>query len=236
MPQLGFSRLPLEEEAICLRLREVREDLRLSQMEYAKRLGLTRDRLASYEYARAPVRWALGAKLCTEFRRSQRWLARGELPKHGPWLVLQPCETPNPTELFSEGYKKIAPGVLRAQEAAARAFNIPMEVLDSLPDAQTKPSTLTEIAASYRGMVPELIAHDLRTIPDDLVPICCQKLIALLRHLRTQALDPKLARKWRADLREIERSSRKKPTPPPSSKPSVRRKKGGKSGASTNKK
>ena len=213
MPQLGFSRLPIEEEVICLRLREVREDLRLTQEEFAEKLGLTRERLASYEYARAPVRWSLGSKLCAVFHRSQRWLALGEAPKHGPWLVIPPCETPTPQELFSEGYKKIAPGVLRAQEAAARAFKIPIEVLDSLPDAQTMPSTPADIAASYRSMLPELIAHDLRGIPDDLVPICCQKLIAQLRHLRTQALDPKLARKWRAELRAIEAPKKKAKAP-----------------------
>jgi len=200
VPKLGFTKLPPEEEAICVRVREVREDNQMSQADFAVSLGITRDRVASLEYARAPLRWDMGSKLCEIYKRSQRWLAEGKLPKHGPWLILKPFVEPLPDDLFSVGYGKVAPGVIRTMETAARVFEMPIELLDLLPFAIARPSSKAEIAASYRSLLPELISHDLRGIPDDLVPVVCNMIIAQSRDVRMRAMDPKLAEEWRKKL------------------------------------
>jgi DNA-binding XRE family transcriptional regulator len=69
--------LPEQERAICARLREVRQYLRLTQTEFAAQIGLTRESLASYEDARAPLRFHVGLTVCRQFLVSEKWLAHG---------------------------------------------------------------------------------------------------------------------------------------------------------------
>jgi transcriptional regulator with XRE-family HTH domain len=71
------SKLPPREIAICLRVREARTGLGLSQEEFSRQLAITRSRLASYEDARAPLKASLALKLCHQFIISEKWLATG---------------------------------------------------------------------------------------------------------------------------------------------------------------
>jgi len=71
------QRLPEREVQIAARLKEAREFLRLSQKEFAEGVGIRRERLASYEDARVPLRWEIALRLCRRFFISEEWLATG---------------------------------------------------------------------------------------------------------------------------------------------------------------
>jgi DNA-binding transcriptional regulator YiaG len=49
----------------------------LSQREFATQIGINRERLASYEDARAPLKALIALQLCNQFVVSERWLATG---------------------------------------------------------------------------------------------------------------------------------------------------------------
>ncbi|PXA04348.1 hypothetical protein DDZ13_07390 [Coraliomargarita sinensis] len=86
MPKKGKTvvvQLPDREEAICQRFREIRKYKQWTQTEFAKELGISRDRVASYEYARAPVKYYLGMIACMRADVSPRWLADGSQPMFG---------------------------------------------------------------------------------------------------------------------------------------------------------
>jgi transcriptional regulator with XRE-family HTH domain len=70
--------LPDREMQICQRVRLVREMLGFSQAEFARQIGIQRQRLASYEEGRAPVRFDLALRVCHNFIISEKWLADGE--------------------------------------------------------------------------------------------------------------------------------------------------------------
>jgi transcriptional regulator with XRE-family HTH domain len=134
MAKLGYSRLPETEEAICLRLREVRQNLKWKQRDFAGELGITRERLASYEYARAPVRYSLAKKLGETFDVNQRWLATGKLPKEGYLSVAEPAEAALPAEaLFSFAYQNLlSEWVEEAHKAAAEIQGVPEKDIDPM--------------------------------------------------------------------------------------------------------
>ncbi len=108
MPQLGYSKLPKREEEICLRLREIRERMKWKQVDFAKEFKITRERLASYEYARAPVKYFLARDVCKRFNICQRWLATGALPQRPFFEVNEFAEDLFPEKiLLSVSYDKI---------------------------------------------------------------------------------------------------------------------------------
>lgn len=71
------SHLPDREAAICSRLREVRLFLKLPQVDFAAQVAMPRDRFASYEDGRAPLRCEAALTICRQFVVSERWLAVG---------------------------------------------------------------------------------------------------------------------------------------------------------------
>lgn len=75
--QPNGSNLHVREVEISTRLREVRHFLRISQEEFARQVGVPRDRLASYEACRAPLKCWFALKVCRQFVVSERWLATG---------------------------------------------------------------------------------------------------------------------------------------------------------------
>jgi len=58
-------------------VREMRICLGLSQQEFSQQVGIKRERLASYEDARAPLKTLLALQMCNQFIVSERWLASG---------------------------------------------------------------------------------------------------------------------------------------------------------------
>ncbi len=156
VPQLGFSRLPDNEEQICLRIRAIRLAAEMSQTEFGRLLGITRDRLASYEYARAPIRWKLGNRVCAAFLLSQRWLAEGKLPVEGHLSSNSVAEVGD-EELFSVGFLKVAADYLRFMYSRGE---------DILQSHEGKKLTSKERFERLRRHLPKIITADLATIPD----------------------------------------------------------------------
>jgi transcriptional regulator with XRE-family HTH domain len=74
-----------EREAdICGRLRQARQATNLSQVAFARLLGIDSSRLASYEHARVPIRLDLALKAAALGEVSLRWLAEGLEPRQLP--------------------------------------------------------------------------------------------------------------------------------------------------------
>jgi len=77
--------------------------------DFAKRVGLSKERLASYEYARAPIRHDVGVAICDQFNIRPAWLATGRRPRH-PYIALIGVEELKlgPRALFSELFEAAA--------------------------------------------------------------------------------------------------------------------------------
>jgi transcriptional regulator with XRE-family HTH domain len=101
------SFLPDREIEICQRVRQVRLGLKWKQPDFSKEIGITRERLASYEYAKAPIRFGLADSLCRKFSINQRWLAFGRSPKE-PYFRIPPAlmDELNKNLLFSDVYDR----------------------------------------------------------------------------------------------------------------------------------
>lgn len=99
------------EVAICRRFREARLRAKWRMPDFARALEIPRDRLASYEYARSPIRYALAKRMCDRFNINQRWLATGRLPSRHYVDIHAFVESQIPDKmLFSEAYEAFLSG------------------------------------------------------------------------------------------------------------------------------
>jgi len=94
------------EATIGRRVQSVREHINWPQPAFAAELDISRDRLASIEYARTPLRYSTGYRLCVVFEINPGWLADGA-GEMKPTLILP--DLPAPEEfpvrsLFSRIY------------------------------------------------------------------------------------------------------------------------------------
>src|ERR1041384_7946820 len=98
--------LPKREQEICTRLRTARNAVGLTQEEFAAQIGITRQRLASYEEMRAPLRFDIALRLCRVFIISELWLAKGEGDMRAMMdLTTVPVATAAPVDArFSEAF------------------------------------------------------------------------------------------------------------------------------------
>jgi transcriptional regulator with XRE-family HTH domain len=76
MPKKSGLATPREAQ-IGERVRRFREQIKWPQSAFADELGISRDKLASIEYGRTPLRYAIGYRLCFIFDVNYRWLASG---------------------------------------------------------------------------------------------------------------------------------------------------------------
>jgi hypothetical protein len=76
MPKKSGLVGPREME-IARRVQQVREHINWPQPAFASELDISRDRLASVEYARTPLRFGDGYRLCMVFDVNPEWLADG---------------------------------------------------------------------------------------------------------------------------------------------------------------
>jgi transcriptional regulator with XRE-family HTH domain len=72
--------IPRRELKVLKRLREAREHLDLDQGSFARQVGISRGRLANYEYGKAPLPCELAFRICNQFIIGERWLATGDGP------------------------------------------------------------------------------------------------------------------------------------------------------------
>ncbi|HEX4119539.1 MAG TPA: helix-turn-helix transcriptional regulator [Verrucomicrobiae bacterium] len=77
MPKKSGLVTPREVE-IGTRVKRFRDQINWPQPAFAAELGISRDRLASIEYGRTPLRYNVGYRLCFIFDVNHRWLATGE--------------------------------------------------------------------------------------------------------------------------------------------------------------
>jgi transcriptional regulator with XRE-family HTH domain len=59
------------------RVKRFRDQINWPQPAFAAELGISRDKLASIEYGRTPLRYAIGYRLCFIFDVNHQWLATG---------------------------------------------------------------------------------------------------------------------------------------------------------------
>lgn len=66
------------ERAICSRIREIREQIKWSQADFATELGISRPRLVSIEYGHTPLRFEIAFRILLTFDIHAKWLATGQ--------------------------------------------------------------------------------------------------------------------------------------------------------------
>lgn len=66
------------------RIKELRNELKMTQDDFAKKLGLARNSIANYEIARRIPSNAVIKSICREFGVSEDWLRNGTEPKYIP--------------------------------------------------------------------------------------------------------------------------------------------------------
>jgi transcriptional regulator with XRE-family HTH domain len=117
------SLLPAREVEICLRLRQARNDSRRRQADFARELGVSRARLASYEYAKAPVRYEFGKLVCYRLNVNQRWLATGQMPMQ-PYFDLSPHleYQIKARDLFSSAFDRVLKGSVEERFAELKSL------------------------------------------------------------------------------------------------------------------
>lgn len=60
------------------RVKELRKNLKLSQADFGKRIGLTRDNIANIEGGRAEIKDVFIKSVCRDFNVNEAWLRTGE--------------------------------------------------------------------------------------------------------------------------------------------------------------
>jgi len=100
------SHLPKRETEICLRLKQAREALGLTQQKCSELLGVPKARLANYELCRAPIKSELALLFCQRFVISEKWLATGKSEMRHLLALRSSSEAQRipPATLFSVAY------------------------------------------------------------------------------------------------------------------------------------
>jgi transcriptional regulator with XRE-family HTH domain len=112
------------ERAICRRLRDFREETKLSQTAFAQALGIGSSRLATYEHERVPVRYELAKRAGEKFGLNICWLAEGVGPMtpHDPVHPALEEKIP-PRSLLSEAYDRFLKALARKVQEMRADWN-----------------------------------------------------------------------------------------------------------------
>lgn len=117
------SLLPDREQQICARLRQVRQDHRFKQAEFADILGVPVFRLKSYEYARAPVKYGLAKRLTETMGVDPDWLATGTGEKYSRVTIAREIDFWIPPRmLFSFVYDRLLSDILQSERSISSAI------------------------------------------------------------------------------------------------------------------
>jgi len=150
--------VPDREREICIRLRQVRMIRKLKQTDFAHELGLSRVTLASYEYARAPLRYGVAKILIKRFNVNQVWLAEGKGSMGPDYEFDSSIETQiSPKMLFSEAYERFlkpVTGLFRYRDKFGSFSLIPATPLGMPLGEERKWLLQKEIAAAIDN-IPE---------------------------------------------------------------------------------
>lgn len=99
-------RLNPQELAISERLSEFRKKLMISQVQFAKRIGVSRERLIALERGRARLRWGEALTMAQSFRLNLVWLASGDGPTEREFETTEPHGI-KPETPFSEAFDSL---------------------------------------------------------------------------------------------------------------------------------
>lgn len=116
------------ERAICRRLKQFREQIRWPQSAFAHELGISRDKLASIEYERSPLSYAIGYRVCAMFDVSAEWLSTGQgaaTPSDGMSARIPPGNLPARVR-FSEAMDSQPAGSSVADAQNRKALSDPI--------------------------------------------------------------------------------------------------------------
>lgn len=140
--------LPDRELQIARRLRQVRDSLRLTQTEFAEQIGIRRERLASYEEGRVPLRYDIALRLCHQFITSEKWLSTGQgNPRLLVDLLLDPIAAKIPADrAFSKAFDEAF--ALRYEERIDQC-----EKAGVLPFVLAPDDSWTRIENLFRGII-----------------------------------------------------------------------------------
>jgi transcriptional regulator with XRE-family HTH domain len=116
------GKVTAREREIGERARRFRESINWPQSAMAPEVDLSRDRLASVEYGRTPLRYLAGYRLCFIFDVNPGWLADGvgEMKAPAGALELPTPETQPKRALFSEVWDKVGGRKQRPTHPEAR--------------------------------------------------------------------------------------------------------------------
>lgn len=139
---------------ICKRLREIREAKRYSLSDFAALLGITKDRLASYEYGRAPIRYWLADKVCSHFDLNQRWFYYGRKPGRNYMRPGRDLSSRiNSEDLFTSVYNNQLSDLIEGRlTQIANALGCSYDELDIRPDASVLFANLGEDASTSEDL------------------------------------------------------------------------------------
>jgi transcriptional regulator with XRE-family HTH domain len=120
MPKKSGLETP-REIAIGERVKRFRDLINWPQPAFAAELGISRDKLASIEYGRTPLRYAIGYRLCFIFDVNHHWLTTGdgEIKAVTAALELPPPERVKNRAIWSKAWDGHHPGGPRKSASAA---------------------------------------------------------------------------------------------------------------------
>jgi transcriptional regulator with XRE-family HTH domain len=193
------SKLPTEEQEIAKRLGQFRCEKLMTRAALAKELGVTRDRLTSYELARVPLRADVALKLWRKFEVSPAWLATGKghrsLPR-GLYDDLNP--EADPRETLSAFHSRFLGAQLESEESKRRqAFHSLISFVDFLADSaragvfnEREKELLLDFSDSVvkslreKRLEKEVLALSSDKVPTASVPPHTSRLAELLKRAR----------------------------------------------------
>lgn len=85
---------------VNLRIKQVRENIKLSQTDFGKRLGLGRSYISAIELGQRTIKDRLIYEICREFGVSEKWLRTGEGDIYAP--KAHPTKISKMLDLFNE--------------------------------------------------------------------------------------------------------------------------------------
>ncbi|MDB6110909.1 MAG: hypothetical protein JWR69_2659 [Pedosphaera sp.] len=108
--------MPAREVEICKRLRIYRIRTGLSQIAFARDVGLDSTKLASFEHARAPLRYDVAYKILSTSLLNPQWLAEGIWPISSTAFFYNAKDLKaEPGALFSKVYDSLLKPRLEAE-------------------------------------------------------------------------------------------------------------------------
>ena len=144
------------------RIKEIRKINNLTQQEFADRLKIKRNTVATYEAGKSFPSDAAVSLICREFNVNENWLRTGQGEMFHPAssssinAVVQEYGLSEPSRIFLEKFLHLAP------EHRTVLLNFIKDVASALPNAEKTGSTRQEIdidaeIANYRGYLESKI-------------------------------------------------------------------------------